>query len=508
MSNKAPFKTNITLNSREVGFIWTFLWNYMRRLGLVSVFFLCTIVFLSLNASSEVHKFDNLTVAEDDILTFTDDQIWLQGDILIDGKITFENCSLNVNRTLDLTTSEIRVKPGGQLNLFNTTVSTMEFPSPSGIENETIISPYTLVLNESSLSIYDSRIYYGMIWLVGGDAEITGLVLDGFNMLNYGIFSEDTNLKASSVSIRNYTQGLRSIGASPDLESIFYYNCSMQMTQEWWLTFSPFDNSTGLPISGFEVRQWENERMIGTWNWAKEYEIDSCGQKINHTTHLSFYLNLYFGYIDQSWEGRILKNTDIIQDFNLNHTLISLDYPLIFADDEILEMGQKAPKWSNVNFSVIVNNPTDINFYNFNLNLLINGNTGYSTTVILLNSNDSQRANVSWTASIEGPMSFGVKAVVIDYSGDLADYTISVYRFLQVEADSEINTKSSGSWTALLAIFALMCLCSYIIYTGMEEETIVSDLVDGSGTEDTTSEDMDLREIAISEEIEDEKDLE
>jgi hypothetical protein len=33
-------------------------------------------------------------------------------------------------------------------------------------------------------------------------------------------------------------------------------------------------------------------------------------------------------------------------------------------------------------------------------------------------------------------------------------------------------------------------------------------LVDGSGTEDTTSEDMDLREIAISEEIEDEKDLE
>lgn len=480
----------------------------MRRLGLVSVFFLCTIVFLSLNASSEVHKFDNLTVAEDDILTFTNDQIWLQGDILIDGKITFENCSLNVNRTLDLTTSEIRVRPGGQLNLFNTTVSTMEFPSPSGIENETIISPYTLVLNESSLSIYDSRIYYGMIWLVGGDAEITGLVLDGFNMLNYGIFSEDTNLKASSVSIRNYTQGMRSIGDSPDLESIFYYNCSMQMTQEWWLTFSPFDNSTGLPISGFEVRQWEGGRMIGTWNWAKEYEINHLGQRINHTTHLSFYLNLYFGYIDESWEGRILENTDISQDFNLNHTLISLDYPIIFADDEILEMGQKASKWSKVNFSVIVNNPTDINFYNFNLNLLINGNTGYSTTVILLNSNNSQRANVSWTASIEGPMSFGVQAVVVDYSGNLSDYKISVYRFLQVEADSEINAKSSGSWTALLAIFALMCLCSYIIYTGMEEETLVSDLVDSSGTEDTTSEDVDLREIAISEEIEDEKDLE
>ena len=502
MSNKTPFKTNITLNYWAVGFIWTFLWNCMRIFGVVSVFFFLTIVFLTFNASSEVHKFDNLTVAEEETRTFTDDQIWIQGDILIDGEITFENCSLNINRTLDNTTSEIRIKPGGQLNLFNTTISTMEVSSNTGIDNESIISPYTLVLNESSLSIYNSRIYYGMIWLVKGDVEITGLVLDGFNMINYGIFSENTTLKASSVSIRNYTQGLRSIGETPDLEFIFYYNCSTQMTQEWWLTFSPFDNSTGLPISGFEVRQWENERMIGTWNWAKEYEIDSFGQKINHTTQLSFYLNLYFGYIDESWEGRIFENTDLIQNFNLNHTLISLDYPIIFVDNEVLEMGEKAPKWSNVNFSVIVNNPTDINFYSFSLNLLINGNLGYSTTVILLNSNDSQRTNVSWTASIEGPMSFGVRVVVIDYSGDLTDYTISVYRFLQVESSSDSTTQSSGSWTALLAIFVLMGLCCYIIYTGMEEETLTS------SSKEIISEDEDLREIAISEEIGDEKDLE
>jgi|TARA_B110000116_G_scaffold149278_1_gene129159 hypothetical protein len=480
----------------------------MRIFGIATIFFIFTIVFLTFNASSEVHRFDNLTVAEEEVRIFTDDQIWLRGDILIDGELTFENCSLNVNRTLDLTTSEIRVKPGGQLNLFNTTISTMEFDSNSGIANESIVSPYTLVLNESSLSIYNSRIYYGMIWLVGGDAEITGLVLDGFNMVNYGIFSEDTNLKASSVSIRNYTQGLRSIGETPDLESIFYYNCSTQMTQEWWITFSPFDNSTGLPISGFEVRQWEGERMIGTWNWAKEYEIDSFGQKIDHTTKLSFYINLYFGYIDVPWEGRIFENTDLIQNFNLNHTQISLDSPIIFTDDEILEKGQKAPKWSNVNFSVIVNNPTDINFYNLNLNLLINGNSGYSTTVVLLNSNDSQRVNVSWKATVEGPMSFGVQAVVVDYSGNLSDYKISVYRFLQVESDSDINAKSSGSWTALLAIFTLMSLCSYIIYTGMEEEVITSDSDDNSISEESISEDEDLREMAISEETDDEKDLE
>jgi len=248
--------------------------------------------------------------------------------------------------------------------------------------------------------------------------------------------------------------------------------------------------------------------MIGTWNWAKEYEINSSGYRVNHTTQLSFYLNLHFGFVDKYWEGRIIENTEIIQNFNLNHTLISLSDPIIFTDDEVLEMGQKASKWSNINFSVIVSNPTDINFYNFNLNLLINGNTGYSTTAILLDSNYSKRTNVSWTASVEGPMSFGVSAVIIDYSGDLTDYTISVYRFLQVESDSEINTKSSGSWTALLAVFTLMSLCSYIIYTGIEEEVITSDSIDDSSPEDTISEDEHLREIALSEEIDDEKDLE
>lgn len=208
------------------------------------------------------------------------------------------------------------------------------------------------------------------------------------------------------------------------------------------------------------------------------------------------------------WEGRIFGNTNIIQNFNLNHTHISLDSPVIFVDDEALETGEKAPKWSNVNFSVIITNPTDINFYNFNLNLLINGNPGYSTTVVFLGSNTSQRANVSWKASVEGPMSFGVQAILFDDLSNVSDHKITVYRFLQVETDDDANVKSSGSWTALLAIFTLMSLCSYIIYTGIEEEVITSDSDDKSISEESISEEEDLREIAISEEIDDEKDLE
>ena len=121
--------------------------------------------------------------------------------------------------------------------MVNTTVTTTT--------NETYgLTTYTLVSDGGELSIQDVQINYGMLWLVGGNAEITGLALDGFSMLNYGIFSEDTNLKLSGVSIRNYTLGLRSIGSNPDMESIFYYNCSTQMTQEWWVTFSALEEST------------------------------------------------------------------------------------------------------------------------------------------------------------------------------------------------------------------------------------------------------------------------
>ena len=67
--------------------------------------------------------------------------------------------------------------------------------------------------------------------------------------------------------------------------------------------------------------------------------------------------------------------------------------------------------------------------------------------------------------------------------------------------DSNSFTKSEGSWTALLAIFVLMSLCSYIIYTGMEDE---SEVVDSKLSNDDEG-DEELREIAISQETDDEK---
>ena len=54
-----------------------------------------------------------------------------------------------------------------------------------------------------------------------------------------------------------------------------------------------------------------------------------------------------------------------------------------------------------------------------------------------------------------------------------------------------------------MAIFALMSLCSYIIYTGMEDE---SEVVDSESSNEDVEGDEELRDIAITQEMDDEKD--
>ena len=58
-------------------------------------------------------------------LLIKDAQIWLEEDILVDGNLSIENSYINVNRSLDMTISEIRVNSTGSLNIFNCTISTI-----------------------------------------------------------------------------------------------------------------------------------------------------------------------------------------------------------------------------------------------------------------------------------------------------------------------------------------------------------------------------------------------
>ena len=78
-------------------------------------------------------------------------------------------------------------------------------------------------------------------------------------------------------------------------------------------------------------------------------------------------------------------------------------------------------------------------------------------------------------------------------------------RFLEVGSDDNF-TKSEGSWTVLLTISILLSLCSYIIYTGMEDEiSVESDSESSEQSNEQIEGDDDLRQMAIPQENEDEK---
>ena len=89
-----------------------------------------------------------------------------------------------------------------------------------------------------------------------------------------------------------------------------------------------------------------------------------------------------------------------------------------------------------------------------------------------------------------------VKSIIIDYNDNSTDdYIITLNRFVEIETEDEFS-KSDGSWTGLLAIFIILSICSYIIFTGMEDQ--VSESVESEDEE--VSQDEDKREMAITNE--------
>ena len=139
------------------------------------------------------------------------------------------------------------------------------------------------------------------------------------------------------------------------------------------------------------------------------------------------------------------------------------------------------------------------------LDLLIDSQSGYSRSSISLPSKTNTTANVTWSANKEGPFPFAVQSVIFDETNSTEEYVITLTRFLEVGSDDTF-TKSEGSWTALLAISILLSLCSYIIYAGMEEEISAEAYSeDSESSNEEIDGDSDLREIALTQENDEEK---
>ena len=427
----------------------------------------------------------------------TNSQIWLEGDILVDGNLSIINSHINVNRSLDMTISEIRVNSTGSLNIFNCTISTIN-------DDNFSYSMYTIVSDAGSLIISETTIDYSMIWLVGGNASIENTSLDGNNIVNYGVFSEDTILTMDNVSISNYTLGLRSIGSIPVQNQVTFSNCTSWMTQEWWVTFAALDSTTNLPVLGFQVRQWDSDGgMLGTWNWAKEYEIDSTGQRIDNIASFTSFANFGFARVDDKWSQIITENTDFIRLYNLNLSAIEYKSAEVYASGNVWKSGQVVSKWSEINVYVTIKNPTDYNFSNLFLDMDISNNKGFARESISLSPKGETTGNISWKASLEGPLSLKITTFLdLSSSGNL---TLSMLKFVEIGDTSE-DTTDSGNMLTLFAVFIILTVCSYIIYSGMEDEGLDSNSSDKSpGSVDETNEDEFERELAIPDEFSEEE---
>ena len=430
-------------------------------------------------------------------LLIKDAQIWLEEDILVDGNLSIENSYINVNRSLDMTISEIRVNSTGSLNIFNCTISTVS-------DDNFSYSMYTIVSDAGSLIISETTIDYSMVWLVGGNASIENAVLDGHGIVNYGVFSEDTILTMDNVSISNYTLGLRSIGSIPVQNQVTFSNCLTWMTQEWWVTFTATDTSTTLPVSGFQIRQWDSDgSMLGTWNWAKEYEIDSTGQRIDHVANFSAFANFGFARVDDQWSQTVSSNMNFNRSFNLNLSAIEYKSAEVYASGNLWKSGQVVSKWSEINVYVTINNPTDYNFSNLFLDMDISNNKGFARESISLSPKGETIGNISWRASLEGPLSLKITTFLdLSSSGNL---TLSMSKFVEIGDTSE-DTTDSGNMLTLFAVFIILTVCSYVIYSGMEDQDSDSDLSDDvSDSDEKIKEDDYERKLAIPDESSEEE---
>jgi len=426
----------------------------------------------------------HVDVGEDWLIT--NSQMWLEGDILVDGNLSLVNSHINVNRSLDMTISEIRVNSTGSLNISNCTISTIN-------DDNLSYSMYTIVSDAGSLIISNSSIDYSMVWLVGGEATISDTLLDGQSIVNYGVFSEDTILNMNNISISNYTLGLRSIGTIPIQNQVSFSNCTSWMTQEWWVNFTAIDTSTNLSVDGFQVRQWDTDgTMLGTWNWAKEYEINSVGQRIDYLANFTAFANFGLAHVDVEWSQVITENTELVRNFNLNISAIEYKSAEVYASGKLWEPGQAVSKWSDINVLVTINNPTDYNFSNLFLDMDINNNKGFARDSISLSPKGETVGNIFWQASLEGPLSLRITTnLALNSTND--NSTLSLSKFVEVGSKNS-EDKESGNMLVLFAILIILTVCSYIIYSGAEDELSEEDIKLASENRDFDSSSLDEEE--------------
>ena len=99
---------------------------------------------------------------------------------------------------------------------------------------------------------------------------------------------------------------------------------------------------------------------------------------------------------------------------------------------------------------------------------------------------------------MEGPLSLKITTFLdLSSSGNL---TLSMSKFVEIGDVSE-DTTDSGNMLTLFAVFIILTVCSYVIYSGMENQDSDSELSDeASDSGEKSNEDEYERELAIPDE--------
>ena len=170
----------------------------------------------------------------------------------------------------------------------------------------------------------------------------------------------------------------------------------------------------------------------------------------------------------------------------------------MFASGNLWKSGQVVSKWSEINVYVTINNPTDYNFSNLFLDMDVSNSKGFARESISLSPKGETIGNISWRASLEGPLSLKITTFLdLSSSGNL---TLSMSKFVEIGDVSE-DTTDSGNMLTLFAVFIILTVCSYVIYSGMENQDSDSELSDeASDSGEKSNEDEYERELAIPDE--------
>ena len=454
----------------------------------------------------------NLTVAANETLTLADGEFEVEGNIEVFGELALDNCTLGMKMASTSGEGEIRIQPGGSLTVSDCSMNAIgnlsfyqlvldqmveQDPANSSSYEQYYSSlanasaQFRVVLDEGELALSNVTVSQGRFWMVGGNASMFDVSSSGLSPIyDIGLFIEDTTFLGDGIELANYAVGVRAIGTSPTLLNTSYVNCTIDRTQEWWLTVTVHDGDGAL-LEGVHVVQRDAEGQtvdIGDPQgdgssvlWAREYEVVAGVRKDTLST---IFVEKYFGLysLSGSWTGSLTDNQELDLVVNTDTSQIRFSDLQISVNGASITPGQSVAKWSTLTINATIENPTDYTL-NFGVLLAVNNISGYASGWVALEPRSSGTVTLVWKVSLEG---FLVVSVLADNrTMSLPDLRTNSH--IQVTSTAPV-TEEEQPWLALLLLLALAGGAAWALLGEDEED---ADAADDEAVDDAPEKSVD-----------------